>query len=276
MIEGYKVFNLDINESTTEFFDGVQTKTAGINTNILGQTIRIHNGDEIKLVYNNNLNEATTIHGHGMHVPAIMDGGPINKIQPHTTWTAQYTVNQSASTNWYHPHLMGKTAEQVYHGLAGMIIIDSDLSDALDLPKTYGVDDIPLVLQDKYFDENGQIDYSPSRMQVMRGYTGGTMLANGVINPYINVPAKKVRFRILNGSNGSLYKLEFNNKKSFSQIATDNSFLEKPVEMNQVVLTPGERAEIIVDFSNDLNKSFVLKELPKLAQNKQYTSCNYN
>ena len=280
MVEGYKVFDLDINESTTEFFDGVQTKTLGINANILGQTIRIHNGDDVKLVYHNNLDEPTTMHGHGMHVPAIMDGGPINKIQPHTSWTAQYTVNQEACTNWYHPHLMGKTVEQVYHGLAGVIIIDDDLSDALDLPKTYGVDDIPVVLQDKFFDENGQIDYSPSRMQIMRGYTGGYMLANGVINPHLDVPAKKVRFRLLNGSNGSLYRLEFTDKHEFYQIATDNSFLEEPVKMTQVVLTPGERAEIVVDFSNDLNKSFVLKDLTlgkeimKINVNKLATTHN--
>ena len=280
IVEGYKVFDLDINESTTEFFDGIQTKTAGINANVLGQTIRIHNGDDVKLVYHNNLEEPTTMHGHGMHVPAIMDGGPINKIQAHTSWTAQYTVDQTACTNWYHPHFMGKTAEHVYHGLSGLIIIDDDLSDALDLPKTYGVDDIPVVLQDKFFDEDGQIDYSPSRMQIMRGYTGGYMLANAVINPHLDVPAKKVRLRLLNGSNGSLYRLEFTDKHEFYQIATDNSFLEEPVKMTQVVLTPGERAEIVVDFSNDLNKSFVLKDLTlgkeimKINVNKVATTHN--
>jgi len=142
-----------------------------------------------------------------------------------------------------------------------LIIIDDETSDALALPKTYGVDDIPVILQDKFFDANGQIDYSPSRMQVMRGYTGGYMLANGVINPHVDVPAKKIRFRLLNGSNSSLYKLEFADKHEFYQIATDNSFLEEPVKMTQVILTPAERAEIVVDFSNDLNKSFILKDL---------------
>ena len=215
-----------------------------------------------------------------MHVPAIMDGGPINKIQPHTTWIARYTVDQTACTNWYHPHLMGKTAEQVYRGLAGFIIIDNDTSDALNLPKTYGVDDIPVVLQDKFFDANGQIDYSPSRMQIMRGYTGGYMLANGVITPHIDVPAKKVRFRLLNGSNASLYKLELTNKHEFYQIATDNSFLEEPAKLTQLVLTPGERGEIVVDFSNDFNKSFILKDLTlgkeimKIRVNKVATTYN--
>jgi FtsP/CotA-like multicopper oxidase with cupredoxin domain len=261
MVNGYKVFNLDINESTTEFFPGIQTKTFGINSNVLGETIRIHRGDAVKLVYNNHLNEPTTMHGHGMHVPAIMDGGPINDIQPHTTWTAEYTVDQKACTNWYHPHFMHKTAEHVYMGLSGFIIIDDDESDALDLPKEYGVDDIPLALQDKRFDANGQIDYSPTTMEVRRGYLSDVMLANGVINPYVEVAAKKIRFRVLNGSNARVYKLEFSDGRSFTQIGTDNSFLEAPVELTSVVLTPAERADIIVDFKDDFNGSVILKDM---------------
>ena len=256
--DGYKVFALDIDEGTTEFFDGVKTDTYGINAAVLGETIRMHDGDKIKLQYTNNLAFATTMHGHGMHVPAIMDGGPINKIQPNQTWTAQYTVNQKAATNWYHPHLMGKTAEHVYMGLAGFIIVDDDESDALNLPKEYGVDDIPLAIQDKRFDSNGQIDYSPDSMEIRMGYKADVMLVNGVILPYEEVPTKKVRFRVLNGSNGSIYKLKFSDNREFEQIAVDNSFLEHPVTLNSVTLTPGERAEIVVDFTNEKGKKLTL------------------
>ena len=255
---GTKVFNLDINESTTEFFSGIATKTYGINSSVLGQTIRMHNGDKIKLVYNNNLQVATTMHGHGMHVPAIMDGGPVNDIQPGTTWTAEYTVNQDACTNWYHPHFMHKTAEHVYMGLSGFIIIDDNESDAMNLPKEYGVDDIPLAIQDKRFDVNGQIDYSPNQMEVRMGYKSDIMLVNGVILPYFEAPAKKVRFRLLNGSNGSVYKLKFSDGRSFEQIAVDNSFLETPVTLSEVELTPGERAEIIVDFTGQKDQNVTL------------------
>ncbi len=258
---GTKVFNMSIKESTTEFFPGITTKTYGVNADILGQTIRMHDGDHIKIIYHNKLAEATTIHGHGMHVPAIMDGGPINKIQPNTSWTTEYTVDQEASTNWYHPHLMGKTAEHVYMGLAGMIIVDSDESDALNLPKVYGVDDIPLVLQDKRFDANGQIDYSPTTMEIRRGYRSDTMLVNGVIKPHVDIAAKKIRFRLLNGSNARLYRLAFSDNRSFKQIATDNAFLESPVTLNELILTPGERAEIVVDFKDDIDTDVVLKEL---------------
>ena len=260
MVEGYKVFNMNIQEGSHEFFKGFKTKTYGINSNILGETIRIHRGDDVKIVYTNLLKEATTMHGHGMHVPATMDGGPKNKIQPNSSWTAQYTVNQKACTNWYHPHLMGKTAKHVYMGLAGLIIIDDDESDALDLPKEYGVDDIPLILQDKRFDSAKQIDYSPSTQEIRQGYRAETMLVNGTIEPFVNVKAKKIRFRLLNGSNARVFKLAFSDGRKFYQIATDNSFLEEPIKLTSVILTPGERAEIVVDFKDDLNGQIELMD----------------
>jgi len=167
-------------------------------------------------------------------------------------------MNQRASTNWYHPHLMGKTAEHVYMGLAGFLILDDDESDALNLPKEYGVDDIPLAIQDKRFDANGQIDYSPTRMEVRMGYKSDVMMVNGVILPYVDVPAKKVRLRLLNASNASVYNFKFSDNRAFSQIAVDNSFLEKPINMNSISLTPAERAEIIVDLTGKKGEIFTL------------------
>jgi len=86
------------------------------------------------------------------------------------------------------------------------------------------------------------------------------LIANGVINPYVDVPAKEVRFRLLNGANSTVYEFEFSDGRTFKQIAGDNSFLEKPVEMNVLRLSPGERAEIVLDLSADLNQSFYLME----------------
>lgn len=260
MVNGVKTFNMNIRQSTTQFFSGVNTRTYGINRNVLGQTIRIHDGDRVKINYTNSLSEATTMHGHGMHVPAIMDGGPKNKIQPGRTWTASYTVKQPASTNWYHPHLMGTTARHVYMGLAGMIIIDDDKSDALALPKTYGVDDIPLIIQDKRFTASRQINYAPNRREIMRGYTSRTMMVNGSISPTVYVKDKQIRFRVLNASNSSLYNLQFSDGRAFKQIATDGGFLEKPVNLSSLLLSPGERAEIVVNFSGDLGSTVALRE----------------
>jgi len=260
-INGIKNFNLTIKESKHSFFESKETATLAFNGTYLGPTIRVVNGEKISINYTNTLAETTTVHGHGMHVPAKMDGGPHQKIEPSKTWSASYTVNQVASTNWYHPHLMGKTAEHVYKGLAGLIIVDDNESKTLGLPVEYGLDDIPLVLQDRFFDSNYQFNYNPTTQQIMHGYNGDVFITNGVIEPYFNTKAKKVRFRILNGSNSSVYKLAFDNNKEFHQIATDGSFLPNPVKLTSLILSPGERAEIIVDFSLDLGKKIVFKEL---------------
>ena len=259
-INGVKHYNLTLQKGSKSFFPGTTTSTYGINGDYLGPTLKLSDGDSVSINYTNNLDEQTTMHGHGMHLPALMDGGVHQVIDAGTSWSAVYTVKQKACTNWYHPHLMGKTAEHVYKGLAGMIILEDDESQSLDLPKTYASDDIPLVLQDRFFDTNKEFDYSPSQMQIMRGYNGDNYLVNGVITPFVQVEAKEIRFRILNGSNSSVYELGFSDGRTFKQIATDNSFLSSPVTLNKVTLSPGERAEIVVDFTNEDDKEFYLKD----------------
>jgi FtsP/CotA-like multicopper oxidase with cupredoxin domain len=258
-------FNLYIKTAKHRFFDTIETNTYCIDdgtgaTSYLAPTLFIRRGETISIRYTNNLDEDTTMHNHGMHLPATMDGGVHQVIKVSSTWNATWTVKQGACTNWYHPHLMGKTAEHVYKGLAGLVVINDDESDALDLPKTYGVDDIPLIIQDKVFDASGQLDYSPSMMETMQGYTGDTIMVNGVITPKLSVEAKQIRFRILNGSNARVYTLSLAGK-SFKQIATDNAFLEQGVSMSVVKLSPAERIEIVVDFSGDSNTSFILEDL---------------
>ncbi len=244
--DGIMHYDLNIVENIHVFFEGTTTKTFGINGSFLGPTLQVRNGTTVSMNYTNKLKEATTMHGHGMHVPAIMDGGVHQVIEPDMTWSATYTVKQKACTNWYHAHFMGKTAEHVYKGLAGMIIVEDEQSAALDLPKTYGVDDIPLILQDRFFDADFEFDYSPNMMEVMHGYHGDVFLVNGVVNPYVEAEAKEIRFRILNGSNSTVYDLGFDDGRSFKQIATDNAFLESPVTLTQLpeVLTRLERYSV--------------------------------
>ena len=271
---GVKHFDLNVNQAQHEFFDGILTNTFSISSTYLGPTLLLTQGDNVSLNYTNNLNEDITMHGHGMHLPANMDGTPHQDIPAGTTWSAQYTVNQKACTNWYHPHTHHKTPQHVYQGLAGMIIIEDDEIKALDLPNRYGIDDIPVVLQDRFFtaDKTG-LDYSPSRQQVARGYIGDVFITNGAIEPTFDAEAKEIRFRLLNGSNSTVYDLGFSNGKSFKQIGGDNSLLEKPVTMSRVVLSPGERAEIVVDLSSDSGTSFTLHEY---RNNKTFMTINVN
>jgi len=260
-LNGVKHFPLNIQKSTKAFFEGIETHTYGINADYLGPTLLLRRGEEVSLDYTNHLSESTTMHGHGMHLPAAMDGGPHQIIRPGKTWSSRFRVNQHACTNWYHPHLMGKTAEQVYMGLAGMIYIEDDESNTLNLPNRYARNDIPLVIQDRIFDAYGQLDYSPTNTEIRQGYMGNTYLVNGVISPYFNAEAGLLRLRLLNGSNARTYRFAFSDGRYFKIIAGDNSFLASPVSLREVRLSPGERAEIVVDLRNDYGSTVSLSDL---------------
>ena len=258
---GVMHYDMTLQRGSQRFFEGVDTATYGINGNYLGPTLLLKKEDSVSLNYTNLLGETTTMHGHGMHLPGEMDGTTHQPIAPNATWSSQFTVNQTASTNWYHPHYMHKTAKHVYQGLAGAIIIEDSDSQTLDLPNRYGIDDIPVVLQDRFFSaDKRSLLYAPSRRELMRGYIGDTFIANGAIDPVFEAEAKHLRLRLLNGSNSTVYQLGFDDGRSFVQIAGDNSFLEHPVSMSRITLSPGERAEIIIDLSNDLDRRINLQE----------------
>ncbi len=246
---GADVYNLTVQTGSVSFFGSKSTPTLGFNGNYLGPTIRVRRGDRVSINVNNTLNEQTTVHWHGLHIPGEADGGPHQIIEPKDNWNPQFVINQQAATLWYHPHVMGTTAEQVYRGLAGMFIIDDENSDKLDIPKEYGVNDIPLIIQDRRFFNDGTFAYRPSRSDIMHGLIGNTVTINGSVKSYLEVPDTLVRFRVLNGSNSSLYKISLSDGSLFDQIATDGGFLEKPVKLDYLILSPGERAEIVVDFS---------------------------
>lgn len=242
--EGTKHFTLTMQEGTTQFFPGKETKTWGINGSYLGPTIRVKSGDRVSFHVENQLNEETTLHWHGMHLPAVMDGGPHQMIEAGATWSPYWTINQPAATTWYHPHLHGKTALHVYRGLAGMFIIED--KDSEKLPSDYGVNDIPLIIQDKLIANNGKliekVDNEPF------GLMGNTILVNGTYDPYLEVTESQIRFRLLNGSNARAYHIGFADGRTFQLVANDAGLLNEPVELDRLMLSPGERAEIVVEF----------------------------
>lgn len=243
-------YELVVRKGETEFFEGYPAVTLGYNGNILGPTIRVKRGDRVEIHVDNRLNEHTTVHWHGMLVPGHADGGPHQNIRPNGEWTARFTVDQPAATAWYHPHGIGNTAPQVYYGLAGLLIVDDGNSEKLDIPDKYGVNDIPLIIQDRRFSRDGILLYQTSMRDVMEGMTGDTIIVNGVVNAYLDVKRMKYRFRLLNGSNARTFRFSFSDDREFYLIATDAGFIEKPVRLREIVMTPGERAEIIVDFSD--------------------------
>lgn len=159
-------------------------------------------------------------------------------------------IDQPESTAWFHPHPHGDTARQVYSGLAGMVLLDDGSSERLALPRTYGVDDIPLLLQERQFNSNGGLRYDDGPHTTMVGARGDTIIVNGAIAPVARVPVGLVRLRILNGSNARNYDLSFSDTRAFHVIATDGGYLPSPVRRNRLVISPGERFEVLVDFSD--------------------------
>ena len=227
------------------------SRTLGFNGDYLGPTIRVSEGDDVAFTINNTLSEDTTVHWHGLHVPAEYDGGPRQVIKAGEVWKPRITIDQPAATLWYHPHLMGKTAEHVYRGLAGMFIIDDDYSRSLSLPRDYGVNDIPLILQDRDVDRSGRFAYRPSMPDIMHGYLGNRLLINGAHEPELRLEKGTYRFRILNGSNSSVFRLSFSDQSEFTVIASDGGFLPRSFRTSQLVISPGERYEILHDFTEE-------------------------
>jgi len=257
--DGVRHYDIDIVEAEHTFFEGIKTKTYAMNSTYLGPTLLLEAGTDVSINYSNKLPVETTMHGHGMHLPGNMDGSAHQPISVNGTWSARYTVNQNACTNWYHPHYLHQTAPHVYQGLAGILLIEDSESKRVDIPQRYGIDDIPLVLQDRFFTADRKaLDYSPSAMQLHEGYVGDTFITNGAIEPTFHAEAKEIRLRLLNGSNSTMYNLAFQTGTPFKQIASDNAFLESPVEMRQITLSPGERAEIIVDLTEKMDEQLIL------------------
>ncbi len=243
-------FDLQIQSGLSQILVNKKTPTLGINQNFLGVTLRASKGDKVHIRVKNTIDKTSTLHWHGMKLPAKSDGGPHQAIQPNKTWETQFEVIQEAATLWYHSHQLHETAQQVYQGLAGMFILDDDKASALNLPSEYGVDDVPVIIQDKDFQQNGALRYLGGMMDSMMGKKGGTVLVNGVIRPVLKAKKSLLRLRLLNGSNARTYFLAFNDNRVFYVIGSDGGLLEQTQKTNRLRLAPAERAEILVDVSD--------------------------
>ncbi len=255
-------FNLNLQNGTFVFYAGQPTNTMGVNGNILGPTLLMNMGNFVDITVNNNLGETTTIHWHGMHVSASNDGGPHTTIASGTSWNPKFTVMDKAGTYWYHPHLHEKTNEHVSKGIAGFIIVRDSEEAGLELPRSYGVDDFPLVIQTKDFDADNQI-VAPSN-------SDDVVMVNATINPQLDVPAQVVRLRLLNGSSMRVFNIGLSGNSSFYQIGTDGGLLAEPVSITRLQMSPGERAELLIDFSGMEGQSIQLMSYASEFQNGLY------
>jgi blue copper oxidase len=238
---------LTLQNATHDFGTGAASDTFGINQSYLGPVLRAKQGQTLPFDVINTIGDTSTLHWHGLHIPGDVDGGPHQEIEDGQVWSPDLPIVQQASMNWFHSHMHGKTARQTYSGLAGVLLIEDDASLAADLPKTYGVDDFTLVLQDKAFDAGGRMHYALSAEVFEDGFQGDTMVVNGAIAPVSQtVPTGLVRLRILNACNARFLELSMS-AGPITVIASDGGFLASPVEAESLLMSPGERYEVIVD-----------------------------
>ena len=243
--EGVARYDLKIGKSRHDYRQTALTDTYSYNgRSVLGPTLRLRTGDSVIISVANELDEVTTTHWHGADVPAEDDGGPHSLIESGTTWVADFEVIQPAATLWYHPHPHGSTAEHVYRGAAGLIIIEDDNPAAATLPSTYGVDDIPVIIQDRDFTDDGQLDFAIDDGD--EGNLYNVLTVNGTLSPFVEVPKGLVRLRLLNGSQARIYNLSVEGA-DMVKIASDGGYLDSPVALDQTALAPGDREEIVID-----------------------------
>jgi spore coat protein A len=274
-------FRLAMNEFTAKVHrDLPATRMWGYESASPGPTIETRSGEGLLVEWVNNLptkhfmpidhnlhgaeadkpEVRAIVHVHGAKAPPEGDGYPDNWYVPGKSATYYYPNQQDPALLWYHDHAMGINRLNIYAGLFGLFIVRDRVEDALNLPS--GRYEIPLTIFDRSFRQDGQLDYPvsgiPDAPWVPEAF-GEAMLVNGKLFPYLNVEARKYRFRLLNASNGRFYHLSLSNGQPFQQIGTDQGLLPAPLEVESLVVAPGERVDLVVDFSGQRGARIVLK-----------------
>lgn len=240
-------------------------KTYGYNGNLLGPAVKLRQGKTVTVDIRNTLKEETTLHWHGLEVPGYVDGGPQGVIAPGATRTVTLDTTQRAATCWFHPHLHGQTGRQVAQGLAGLVLVEDTPSQQLMLPKQWGIDDVPLIIQDKRFDKKGQIDYQLDVMTAAVGWFGDTLLCNGALYPQHSAPKGWLRLRLLNGCNARSLDIATSDGRPLYVVASDGGLLAEPVKLGELPMLPGERFEVLVDTSDMKPFDIITRPVTQMA-----------
>jgi len=250
--------------SNVNVWPGQNTQVLAINGSYPGPSVVIQRGSNFTANFINNHTEPATIHWHGINAPELMDGHPKDAIAPGGSYTYTFPVINRGGTYFYHSHADMLTAEHVFKGFAGFFIVDDPAELSLGLPR--GIYDVPLCIQDRRAADIPQFTYNPVMNDVMNGFLGDTPLINGTPEAYFEVSRTLYRFRLLNGSNARIYKIAFSDNRPFHIIATDGGLKDQAVQVTSFFLSPGERTDILVDFSPyTIGQNVILKSLPFTA-----------
>jgi FtsP/CotA-like multicopper oxidase with cupredoxin domain len=222
-----------------------------------GRLIRMREGETVRLRFANRLPEVTNLHFHGLHVPPTgrADNSWLH-VPPGEAFAYEFEVPRgSAGTYWYHPHAHGTFARQLWAGLSGPLVVDGPLER---MPALAGADERVVLLRDLALDEQGR----PAPHRVMdwhEGRQGDLILANGAVQPVLPARAGTVRLRLINASNARYFRLALAAGQPLHLIATDGHYLEAPVAVPELLLVPGERADVLVQAEG---APLALRDLP--------------
>ncbi|HSB65032.1 MAG TPA: multicopper oxidase family protein [Anaerolineales bacterium] len=224
----------------------------------LGPILRAQSGKKVRIYFHNNLAEDSVIHPHGLHVPEDCDGSPMWAIGPGEVKIYEFEVVDPAGPYWFHPHPHMRTAEQVLMGMAGLFYVTDPVEEQAVPGASNGLNDIPVIIQDRNFDLSNQLLYNPNQMW---GYLGGNILVNGAVNATLSLEPRCYRLRVLNGSNARTYKLAWSNGMPLNVIGTDGGLLPAVQTRSYVMLMPGERVDLWADFSTLARQQVILRSL---------------
>ncbi|OIJ89719.1 multicopper oxidase family protein [Streptomyces colonosanans] len=246
-------YEMTMKEADAEILPGMLTRVRTFNGSFPSPVIKAASGQRVVIKQTNQLTVPTSIHLHGAHVPQSSDGSPMDLIAAGGgSKTYTYPNNQPHANMWFHDHAHHEEAETVYRGLYGLYLLTDEKEQSLNLPS--GAYDVPIALRDGRFDDAGQLAYT------MNDPNRTVLMANGKAWPYFKVAARKYRFRLFNTSNMRFFALKLSDNSPFQLIGSDGGLLEKPLEVTSVALSPGERADVVVDFSRyDAGTTLVLE-----------------
>ena len=243
------VFEAAVEAGTTshEFAPGLATQMLAYNGSVPGAMIEVVEGDQVKIAFKNHIpDQASTIHWHGLEIPADQDGNPTNPVASGSDRTYEFTIPEgSAGSYWYHPHPHGQTSEQVYRGLAAPFIVRSKNDP---LPTELG--DTVLFISSVSLNTDGTIAANTDADR-MNGREGDHVLVNGTKQPVLTLPpGSSRRFRIYNATNGRFLRLSLDGH-SMTLVGTDGGLIATPIKgLKELLLAPAERAEVIIDFQS--------------------------
>jgi FtsP/CotA-like multicopper oxidase with cupredoxin domain len=234
------------------------------NGTVPGPTLELHEGDSVTIHFSNKLPEPTTVHWHGVHLPANADGSPLLPIAPGTKHDYSFRLRAgSAGTYWYHPHPDRRSGFQIGMGLYGGIIVRAP-NDPL---AAAGIAEKLLILADNRFDSTGAIAFPDPKsieagIDLENGREGNVFLVNGQVMPTIDIRRGEIqRWRIVNASAGRIYRLALADQR-LVHVGTDGGLFEHPVEVPSILIANSERAEVLVRGTGAPGGTTVLQDLP--------------